>query len=141
MISKDTNPANRISNTACHKSEWTSSTKNQGIYPFDKDITTISSNQHKSEQPDYILHKQRHKAKQTTETHTAAIEKSLPARVQQETNPITQIDKDYQQDRATPRVTGTDWYQCTKAPKTDCKASTNQTSTTQFVISTPKFRN
>jgi hypothetical protein len=59
-------------------------------------------------------------------------EKSLPALVQQETDPITQIDKDYQQDRATPRVTGTDWYQCTKAPKTDYKASTNQTSTTHF---------
>jgi hypothetical protein len=70
------------------------------------------------------------RAKQATETHTAATGKSLSAQVQQETDPITQIDKGYQQDRATPRVTGTDWYQCIKAPKTDCKVSTNQTSTT-----------
>jgi hypothetical protein len=48
-------------------------------------------------------------------------------------DPITQIDKNYQQNRATPRVTGTDWYQCTKAPKTDCKVNTNQTSTTQWL--------
>jgi hypothetical protein len=64
--------------------------KNHTNHPFEQeyakhnsepnnDSTTISSNQHKSEQQDYILHKQRHIAKQATETHTTATEKSLPA--------------------------------------------------------------
>jgi hypothetical protein len=71
------------------------------------------------------------RAKQATETHTTATGKEFTSTSSTRTDPITQIDKVYQQDKATPRVTGTNWYQCTKAHYESMHKTSNRGSTAQ----------